>query len=269
MSTRKPPVRKDGAVGRFYHVDGRDLPSVTHILSVIAKPALIAWSANQERDAVCAAAADLYAQLHQHPLVPRAIYLTTLQAALGKEKAHQRELAKAGEIGTQIHARIEYDLRQHLGLPVGVEPVISEAAEYGYLAFLDWARSVRLKPLRIETVVFSLEHGYAGTMDLLAEVDGALTLIDWKSGKSVYAEAHLQNAAYRFALAEMGIADVERGLIVRLPKVESDPNVEVVESPATADLMPAFLAARALWSWWHDQERAYQERRKAAKESAA
>lgn len=266
----QPPIRRDGAVGRFYEVDGADEPyvSVTHALSCIAKPALITWAANQERSLVSDAAADLYLDLMQAKPMSRPAYLTTLQGRLGKQKAHQKALAKAGEIGTQAHALIEWNLRQQLGQTVGPEPRVVDAAQWAFMSFQDWANGVSLKPLLIEQIVFSRTHRYAGTMDLLAEVNGAVTLVDFKTGKSVYAEAHLQNAAYRAALIEMQQTTPERGVIVRLPKVETDPAFEAVDSPAVEALMPTFQAVLDVWRWWHAQEVAYQERRKAAQDVA-
>ena len=81
---------------------------------------------------------------------------------------------------------------------------------------------MKFKPLMVEFTVVSHKYGYAGTADLLAEVNGVLTLVDWKTGKSVYREAHLQNAAYRQAVREMGLGDPQQGLILRLPKSTED-----------------------------------------------
>ena len=265
VATFPQVVRKDGPSGRFYHVPGDDKPyvSVTHALSCIAKPALINWAANQERTLVVDAAADLYTDLCKTPQMSRATYVTTLQGRLSKQKAHQKELAKAGEIGSQIHSLIEWNLRQTLGQKVGPEPRVTDAAQWGFMSFQDWSNSVSLKPIFIEQVVFSRAHGYAGTMDLLGEVEGALTLVDFKSGKGIYAEAHLQSAAYRHALREMGHVAPERGLIVRLPKVETDPQFEVAESPSVEELFPTFTAVLGVWRWWFAQEEAYRCQRRS------
>ena len=258
------PVRKDGPAGRFYEVQGRLLPSVTHILQVLAKPALINWAASQERVACLEAAADLYLDLSKTPPMSRVSFLATLDGRIGKQKSHRRELEKAGEIGTQVHALIEWNLRQSLGQKVGPEPRVVDDAQWAFMAYQDWANGVNLKPLYIEQTVFSLTHGYAGTMDLLAEVNGVPTLVDFKTGKAVYAEAHLQNVAYRAALADMGHQRAEAGLIVRLPKVQTDPTFETAPSPPVEDLWPTFLAAKSLWAWWHAEEEAYRQKRKAA-----
>lgn len=259
-------IRQDGRTGRFYHVEGDDEPyvSVTHALGCIAKPALINWAANQERALVTDAAADLYVDLCKTPPMGRPAFIATLAGRIGKQKAHQKELAKAGEIGTQVHALIEWNLRQSLGQKVGTEPRVVDAAQWGFMAWQDWAQSVNLKPVFIEQMVFSRTHHYAGTMDLLAEVHGVLSLVDFKTGKSIYAEAHLQNVAYQQALIEMGHRVPAKGYIVRLPKVETDPAFEVAEVPPVAELWPTFVAVLNVWKWWHAGEVAYAERRKSA-----
>ena len=262
---RQAVTRVDSRSGRFYHVEGDDEPyvSVTHALGCIAKPALINWAANQERTLVMDTAADLYLDLCQTPPMGRPSYLATLQGRIGKQKAHQRELAKAGDIGTQVHALIEWNLRRGLGQAVGPEPRVVDKAQWAFMAFQDWAASVSLKPIYIEQMVFSRTHKYAGTMDLLAEVNGVLALVDFKTGKAIYAEAYLQNVAYQHALREMGHSVPAAGYIVRLPKVETDPAFEAGEVPPVETLWPTFLAVLDVWRWWHAGEKAYQEKRAA------
>lgn len=260
------PVRKDGPSGRFYEVDGALYPSVTHILQAIGKPALINWAANTERAAVSEAAADLFEQFSQAlvpPVMPRESYLATLLARLGQVKAHQKELAKAGEVGTQIHKMIEWQMRTALKVDAGPQPVISDKAQWAVMAFEDFAKSVSLKPVLIERTVYSKVHEFAGTMDLLARVNGELVLIDFKSGKSVYPESFLQSAAYNVALTEMGYAPRNGALIVRLPKVDTDPAFEVVAVPPAEELFPVFLAVKALWTWTYKNDEAYRNRQQA------
>src|ERR1700756_5125870 len=212
-----PPTKRDNRNGgRWYNIDGIELPSVTTILSIVAKPALIAWSAKVEREMVTNASAQLYEDIAGTPRMSKAAYLMSLATRLGKEKASQKALQKASEIGSQAHALIEWNLRATLMQDAGPSPRIVDAAQWAFMAFEDWKKSVNLKPIWIEQTVWSKQHGYAGTMDLLAEVDGKLTVVDWKTGKAIYPEAYLQNAAYRHALREMGHGDPVQGIIVRL-----------------------------------------------------
>jgi hypothetical protein len=47
----------------------------------------------------------------------------------------------------------------------------------------------------------------------------------------------------------MGHGDPVQGLIVRLPKLETDPDFEVKECPPEKDCMEVFLNAKKLWEW--------------------
>lgn len=242
--------RENWKGSRWYTTpNGQEYPSVTTILSVIAKPALIAWSAKVEREMVTNVSAQLYEDIAGTPKMSRLAYLNSLQARLGQEKAHTRELAKAGDIGSQIHSLIEWTLRASLMEEPGPSPSICDKAQWGFMAWEDWKKSVNLKPVHVEQTVWSDRYGYAGTMDLLAHVNGVLTVLDWKSGKAIYPESCLQNAAYRHAIREMGHGDPAQGIIVRLPKVDTDPDFEVKVCPPEEPCLEVFLNAKRLWEW--------------------
>jgi hypothetical protein len=201
-----------GRTSRRYRIPGTDeeYDSVTSILSTIGKPALISWAANQERALVMEAAANLNEDLPVGaPRMSRLAYLATLQARLGKEKAHQKELARGAEIGSQAHGYIEWTLRRERGEAVGPEPRMSDKALWAFMVWQDWQAMVKLRPLALEQVVWSTTHRYAGTLDVLAEITlpgqpGPVPVVgDIKTGKAVYPEALLQVSAYTAALREM------------------------------------------------------------------
>jgi hypothetical protein len=123
-----------------------------------------------------------------------------------------------------VHAGIEWQLRTRLGEDAGPEPRLPDAAAWAVESWKDWAQQVALEPLGIERVVAC--PSYAGTLDLYARVQGILTVLDWKSGKTIYPEAFLQNVAYRHAAMRHGWPS-SQGLIVRLPKRFDDPGWEV------------------------------------------
>ena len=260
-------TRRDTKAGRFYDIPDapEPYPSMTTILGVIGKPALINWAANTERDLVMQAAADLYDDVAGTPKMARPAFLATLSTRLTKVKAHTREMAKAAEIGTQAHAYAEWSFRKALGQVVGPEPKLSEPAMYAALAFMEWWQSAGLTPVYIEQVVYSHAHKYAGTLDLVARrEDGQLVVVDLKTSKSLYPEHFLQVVGYEHALNEMGHGPVAGGYVVRLPKVASDPAFEAVEVPPLDTLFPVFLAVRRLWDWHYENERAHRERRESA-----
>jgi len=240
--TATPPTQWNRA--RFYNIHGRQLPSVTTILDVIAKPALGPWYAKEERRFFEAAMLEVLARPGVRD--PEYVLSAVAQAVTGV-KAADRERQKATAIGTAVHAGIEWHLRTRLGEDAGPEPRLPEGALWAVESWKDWAQSVDLQPLAIERSVYCELCGYAGTLDLYARVAGILSVIDWKSGKAIYPEAFLQNVAYRHAADRLGLPS-EQGLVVRLPKLIDDPVWEVMTVPETVTLAD-FLAAGNLWRW--------------------
>jgi hypothetical protein len=229
---------------RFYKVDGKEWPSVTTILDVINKPALGPWYAKEERRHFETALLEL-ASTHQ--TITGEQLLDAVINAVNGVKAADKTKQKAATIGTALHAAIEWHLRHQLGEDPGKEPTLPDESAWAFEAWKDWAKSVDLVPLMIERVVYCEYCGFAGTLDLYAKVKGALTVLDWKTGRAVYGEAFLQNAAYRHAARQRGI-ESEQGLIVRLPKIIGDPAPEPVWVPESSTYTD-FRAAAYLWRW--------------------
>jgi hypothetical protein len=252
-----------GRSSRLYELpDGSRLPSVTTILGAINKPALVNWAAKTEREMVVRAAADLWDDIPKSVKMGRLAYITTLEDRIGKEKASAKLLRNAGDIGQQIHALAEYAVRRELKQEVHkpaplADPKQDEAAEWGFMAWEDWRKSVNMVPLLVEQQCWSVKHGYAGTFDLLCELDlptggRGNVITDWKSGKGIYLEARLQIVAYAEALIEMGHAERPlSGLVVRVPKVMNDPAFETAFIPAEEhdEKFKAFLHVLELWKF--------------------
>jgi len=274
-----------GRSSRFYEIGGKKFPSVTTILQVVAKPALINWAAKTERELVMRVACDLWEDAPVGPKkMNRLAYETTLQSRLGTAKAHVREMQKAADLGSQVHALIEWNMRKELLQKVGPEPRVPNEGLWAFMAYEDWRKAANLSPVLVEQVVYSERYGYAGTADWAGEIDtpdwkrgddGASrthVVGDWKTGKGIYAEALLQNAAYVHAMVEMGHATVgTAGLIVRLPKVDTDPGFEVryIAPEDQKRLFKTFLAVLELWKWMDAQDQEARARATGAKEAAA
>ncbi len=229
---------------RFYTIEGQQLPSVTTILEIIAKPALGPWYAKEERRYFETAMLEVLSRPGARD--PEYVLAAVAEAVTGV-KAADREKQKAAAIGTAVHAGIEWALRRQLGEDAGPELRLPEAATWAVESWKDWARSVDLEPVAIERTVYCSDCGYAGTLDLYARVKGVLTVLDWKSGRAIYPEAFLQNLAYRHAATRGGLPSTQ-GLIVRLPKHLDDPAWEVMPVPPALTLED-FLAALRLWRW--------------------
>lgn len=241
-TTTKPANPWDRS--RFYRIEGVELPSVTTVLEVIAKPALGPWYAKEERRYFEAAMLEVLSKPGARD--PEYV-LTAVADAVSGVKAADREKQRAATIGTAVHAGIEWHLRTKLGEDAGPEPKLPDPAAWAVESWKDWAQKVSLEPLAIERTVYCRDCGYAGTLDLYARVEGIATVLDWKTGRAIYPEALLQNVAYRHAAKRLGLPATQ-GLIVRLPKLLEDPAWEVMPVPDTIRLTD-FLAALRLWRW--------------------
>jgi hypothetical protein len=119
----------------------------------------------------------------------------------------------AADIGTNVHAYAECFFKKQ-PLP----ELLTDQAKRGAEAFHKWFDSHKIRVIASERMVFSKEHYYAGTCDLIAEIDGELVVGDIKTGSGIYNEARFQTAAYQHALQEeKGILFPSR-LIIRFDK---------------------------------------------------
>ena len=237
---------------KVFHQPNGDEPSVTTILSALAKPALIGWAAKEERKMISALAADIYQRLYQitDEPIPPTTFIDMLNDEAGKG-AHRKLILKAAEVGTEVHKRIEWEFKRELKIERDeTTPTLSTPeAENAFQRWTEWRQQVKLKVIAIEKRIFSTLFGYGGTLDLLAEVNGKLSILDFKTGKAIYREAFLQNVAYKMAAMEEGI-QLETGWIVRLPKYPNDPDFEAVEVPNDPELATTFLALAVVYRWW-------------------
>ena len=175
-------------------------------------------------------------------------------------------------MGSEVHAKIEWTFKEELDptrerwkdRPNEPPKLTSKQAERSFERWLEWRAQVKLKVIDIEKRVYSSLFGFGGTLDLLAEITvpseasadlqnpflvTRLAVMDYKTGKAVYAESYLQNVAYRLALKEEGIA-TQAGWIIRLPKYEEDPVFDAVRVPDDEDLAVTFLALGIVYRWF-------------------
>lgn len=181
------------------------VPGVTTLLGDgIPKGGLTNWAAEQ---------AAQYAIEHWDELTP----LPLLKRAKEIQYAWQRERDAAAGRGTTIHKLAE---QLHAGHKVEVPDGLEGHVE-ACVRFLD---DYDVQSVLSETAVVNRTIGYAGTLDLVADIGGQRWILDWKTGRNVYAEAALQLAAYAHAehwldgKVEKPLADVgiERGGVVHL-----------------------------------------------------
>lgn len=142
--------------------------------------------------------------------------------------------------GTAVHERILGALAEGGRVP-SLADVSAEERGYGQGVLAAW-HDLEPKPIGSELVVYSSAHRFAGRLDLLCELDGALTILDLKTG-FVGNGAHTQLAGYWLAADESGYGPIERALIL---KVSDDGSYSVTPcAAAERDFLAALSAYRA------------------------
>ena len=153
----------------YKNADGKRVPSVTTILGVIAKPQLINW-ANR----------------------------------LGLDGINVKEYVDdKADIGTLAHSICEFSL---VGTPIEwtkyTREQIIQACKCAK-KFFEWkSYQAEFIPLASELELVSNQYQYGGCIDLVAILNGRLTLIDFKTCGGVWDEAKFQTSAYKKLLNE-------------------------------------------------------------------
>ena len=222
--------------GRHYQVEGYDdpFPSVTTVLGVIAKPALIPWARNAALDSV------------REALTKRAggmAWVTPewVNEVIAEARRHpDRAKTEAADFGTQAHILIDAIIR-------GEKPEIPPEMEPVTTSFELWQRDAGLEIHLSENMVYSTEYRYAGTMDAVASRGDSLVALDWKTGNQIYDEAKLQISAYAVALEQLSGQTVSEGWIVRLGKRDPDFTAVKLDKQDLSRCFQLFLNALSLW----------------------
>lgn len=195
-------------------------------------------------------------------------------ASLPNYAAGEAIKAKSAEEGTLIHETIEAILRKDpVVIPETIKPAIS--------AFMDFYSSNEIVAHKIEERVVSKKHHFAGTMDVLAEVNGKLGVLDIKTSIAIYRDYSMQTSAYIEALREDPNMPPLTRWIFRVDqsrhcqrctatlrdkggreKIRNDKDkncvhewgpmqgeYEIKEITTFPEDIKAFLACKTLWSW--------------------
>lgn len=131
-----------------------------------------------------------------------------------KDVGHNADLImrKAGKEGTQVHEACE---KLVLGEEVSWMDNFGNA-KYSQLVwemilkFYDFWSTYKPELISTEEFVWSDEHRYAGTADLVVKLDGEVWLLDIKTSNSLHKSYDLQLASYAKALGESKGIQIER-----------------------------------------------------------
>jgi hypothetical protein len=178
------------------------LSGVTSYTGLIDKSrVLLTWSENLSRDYLL----QRVGQTINQDIIEEAVTL------------HRTKKEEAADTGKMVHNWIETYIKNKIlngELPVYPQ---EEKAMNGILAFLKWEADNKVQWLESEKIVYSKQYRYVGTAVAIAVVNGVKYLIDFKTGKAIYTEAHLQVSGYIQAYDEEFGEKLE-GLILHFDK---------------------------------------------------
>ena len=188
---------------RYYTYNGVKLPSVTSILTLLSKGALIPWAAN--------CAVDELQSVSDRMIIVGRSYAPTEGEYKQARTAYRQASIEAADYGTYIHTMCELYLQTEFEIKFA-----HEQTQKLMTSFYAWCKKYNVKPIETEIVVYG--DGYAGRVDLICELDcfwykskdkkdqqvgrrrRVVALIDFKTGKgSYYNEWYLQAAGYKEA----------------------------------------------------------------------
>lgn len=236
-------MRRQTGKGRYYDLvlpNGKKVSyvSVTTALGCIAKPALLPWACNLVTQYV-------RSNLAENGPIPRSVLEQLLDEG---KRQHERVLETAGNFGSRVHSLIEERLLAG-SLPhrFTSDPNIERCVEL----WESWWGLEELQPLQVEAIVYSIQHEFAGTADLIAlDPAGQRVLGDWKTSNALRAEYVLQAVAYAAAWEEMHPDQpIHRIVVLRIGK--NDGKLEMVEiAPTERDvLFDTFLCVLRLFQF--------------------
>lgn len=229
----------DSASGRSYSWDEETYVSVTTVLNVLHKPAIAPWASKM---------AAMYV-VEEYPIIADLITRGQGKAAIDLIKgAPWRKRDKAADLGTTIHHCIE-------AINEGKEytPPDEVTAQLGY--FANWVDAFKPDIHMSEGTIFNKQYNYAGTLDIVARIDGLNWLIDVKSGSGVYPEHAMQIAAYargEFIGYQDGSSDVmpiiDKGAVLHIRPT----GYAFVPVSIAKEVFDSFLYCREMFRWVED-----------------
>jgi hypothetical protein len=164
---------------------------------------------------------------------------------LQRAKNPYEEREEAAQKGTKVHGMIERLLKGE-SLQYGPETSIDEWERV--MAWLNWWKKYNedyaVEILAVEAVAYSHKMQCAGTIDLLASVNGKKRVHDWKTGKHVGDTAEIQVCAYH----QMAGGEIPPLILQLLPGVNKKNYKEIkIESDELPARLDDFEHCRKIW----------------------
>jgi hypothetical protein len=226
-----------------YKVGEKIIPSVTGIVGVVNKPAILYWGINMAIESV---------RTSIKPGV--ALDEMEIESMLDTaKKAHRVKTDHAANLGTKIHAWIEEFINWKLKQGDKPQVPVNKQMQMAVNSFLKWVKEHKVEFLSTETKIYSKKYEYAGTMDFEAMIDGKLVLGDIKTSSGIWPEMRFQTAAYMQARQEEVGLEYDHRLIVRIGK--DKPEVEIQKLLEFEKDFGAFLGCLKLYNRLRELDR--------------
>jgi hypothetical protein len=213
---------------------GESVPSVTTIMKSLPKQeVLVPWASRMSAEHADAN----WARLSTLPHRERVEEI---------KNAHQVYKDKRGDVGDEVHALIDCWSK---GTPF--PEVTTEVKQYAR-SFTKFMMSARPEFIENEVTLWSRKHGYAGTADFIARIDGRIVLGDVKSGRRLYPEVGIQLSALAHAdfIIRVDGSEEPLPLIERMAGLHIRPRSWKLQYVNHGDLcFDCFLAAKTVMEW--------------------
>ena len=128
--------------------------------------------------------------------------------------------ASAANKGSKIHKAVEYLMdgkivkidSRFLNPETGIDEELNAQEYEAVMSFVSWFNTSKPEIVKKEFTVFADDETYAGTVDLVCNIDGKLWCIDFKTGQNIWPSYELQLSAYKHALmGEMRLGILQLG----------------------------------------------------------
>lgn len=210
----QPQLAHQTNAGRMYSRSLLGLPEVPSITTVIGQQAadLTGWASHM-------ATSELIAD----PRLAESIGSQSKLKALARQSttAAERFRDDAAARGDRVHNYAEQVALRAMGMPHEMTETRELLVQHQEVAFADrfdeWWENFRVRPLAAEITVWNHTVGYAGTLDLVAEIGGRICLIDYKTrgtDRSGRVKSLNDNVVMQLAAgfkAEESLVDAEAG----------------------------------------------------------
>lgn len=244
----------------LYTRDGKVVPSTTQITKAAINKEFLNWWAS-------VSAGKFIAKQWR----PDTLYSQNeIDGILKASAYHYKTLQnRAADNGNYAHLWIE-DFVNHVLKTGDKDPDLSQfeipytmRALNSVAAFLTWYYENDVEFIVAEQKVYSLEYNYSGTFDLLALVNGVLTIVDFKTSKDIYENYYIQGAAYVHAYHEEIIyrhppehafvpeehSLVQQFMVLHIPKNGDNYKTGTISTKDLEPYFEVFKSCRGVYDW--------------------